>query len=352
MVRLIVKAPNQKIHDQTMEADLSWSVKKLKEFLSEEYPSKPIPSDQRLIYSGHLLKDEQQLEHVFASESVEEQFIIHLVCSQKQTSVTPPTNSPRSQVTSNPTVSSPSTAGPQVPSPTFNPGSMLPGFNPALLNPVMTGFNATVPLGSVPSSPLMPMMMMWTPEQMAAVQQMYTQFVAQYQAANGNLDMPPEQVVRQRNVEQNPAPVIGAQGGAALEDEEEEVDNRDWLAWFYWGSRALVLLSIVYFYSSFTRLAIVFFLVIFIYLYQTGVFNPRNDAVRMVEDEANHEEDMNQVNEGNENNARPHERTSSVPEVVNPVSETERFSGLRLCWVIVSSLFSSLIPDAVPDQLN
>lgn len=41
-VTLIVKAPNQQIEDQTIKCELSWTINKLKQHLSEVYPSKPV----------------------------------------------------------------------------------------------------------------------------------------------------------------------------------------------------------------------------------------------------------------------------------------------------------------------
>lgn len=41
-VTLIVKAPNQQIEDQTVKCELSWTIQKLKQHLSEVYPSKPV----------------------------------------------------------------------------------------------------------------------------------------------------------------------------------------------------------------------------------------------------------------------------------------------------------------------
>lgn len=41
-VTLIVKAPNQQIEDQTIKCELDWSIKRLKGYLSEVYPSKPV----------------------------------------------------------------------------------------------------------------------------------------------------------------------------------------------------------------------------------------------------------------------------------------------------------------------
>lgn len=48
-----------------------------------------------------------------------------------------------------------------------------------------------------------------------------------------------------------PADLAGGEG----QDEDEQ--NHDWLDWVYTGSRAVALLSIVYFYSSFSRFVMV-----------------------------------------------------------------------------------------------
>jgi len=41
-VNLIIKAPNQQIKDQVVKCDLGWTIGRLKEYLSEVYPSKPV----------------------------------------------------------------------------------------------------------------------------------------------------------------------------------------------------------------------------------------------------------------------------------------------------------------------
>lgn len=43
-VKLIIKAPNQQIKDQLIKCDIGWSIGRLKEYLSEVYPSKPVSS--------------------------------------------------------------------------------------------------------------------------------------------------------------------------------------------------------------------------------------------------------------------------------------------------------------------
>lgn len=43
-VTLVIKAPNQKYDDQTINCFLNWTVEKLKTHLSHVYPSKPVRS--------------------------------------------------------------------------------------------------------------------------------------------------------------------------------------------------------------------------------------------------------------------------------------------------------------------
>jgi homocysteine-responsive ER-resident protein 1 with ubiquitin-like domain len=66
----------------------------------------------------------------------------------------------------------------------------------------------------------------------------------------------------------------GGAMGAALEDEDNQ--QRDALDWLYIASRVLVLLSIVYFYSSLTRFLVVTVCGFFAYLWNIGAF--RRDA--------------------------------------------------------------------------
>ena len=41
-VTLIVKASNQQFEDQTIKCELSWTIRKLKGYLTEVYPSRPV----------------------------------------------------------------------------------------------------------------------------------------------------------------------------------------------------------------------------------------------------------------------------------------------------------------------
>lgn len=41
-ITLTIKAPNQQIDDQTIKCKLDWSVAKLKGYIHETYPNKPV----------------------------------------------------------------------------------------------------------------------------------------------------------------------------------------------------------------------------------------------------------------------------------------------------------------------
>ena len=80
----------------------------------------------------------------------------------------------------------------------------------------------------------------------------------------------------------NPGNVVmnaGAGGMGAMEEEDEDGigagGQRDLLDWFYVASRVLVLFSIVYFYSSLARFALVAGLGLAVYLYRIGFFGQR-----------------------------------------------------------------------------
>ena len=53
-VTLVVKAPNQRIEDQTIDCFLDWTVKKLKEHLEAVYPSNPVSTIDGLTYMFFL----------------------------------------------------------------------------------------------------------------------------------------------------------------------------------------------------------------------------------------------------------------------------------------------------------
>ena len=58
LLKLIIKAANQKYEDFTVEEfELNWTIKRLKQHLTDKYPQKPEYTSIRLIYSGKMLHD-------------------------------------------------------------------------------------------------------------------------------------------------------------------------------------------------------------------------------------------------------------------------------------------------------
>ena len=74
---------------------------------------------------------------------------------------------------------------------------------------------------------------------------------------------PAPNLVAQENRPINENVQMNAQGGPVLNEEDF---NRDWLDWMYTFSRAAILLSIVYFYSSFSRFVMVMGAMLLVYL--------------------------------------------------------------------------------------
>ncbi len=57
-LKLIIKAANQKYEDFIVcQFELDWTIKRLKQHLTDNYPQKPEFTSIRLIYSGKMLHD-------------------------------------------------------------------------------------------------------------------------------------------------------------------------------------------------------------------------------------------------------------------------------------------------------
>ena len=68
-VTLVVKAPNQKIADMTVECALDWTIRKLKAHLSTVYPSQPVSStahvfDKYFYYSVSSSRQREKLCYI------------------------------------------------------------------------------------------------------------------------------------------------------------------------------------------------------------------------------------------------------------------------------------------------
>ncbi|XP_031612563.1 homocysteine-responsive endoplasmic reticulum-resident ubiquitin-like domain member 2 protein [Oreochromis aureus] len=405
-VTLVIKAPNQKYEDQTINCFLNWTVEKLKSHISSVYPSKPLSKDQRLVYSGMLLQDHLQLRDVLRKQ--DEYHMMHLVCTSHSPPGSPMPRSPSSTTASD--SSSSESAGSISPATTPNQESQSASSSSSSSDPASFdglryrgGFTqypqstagipqwpdaAQVPFhGGLPAN--MPPHPMYMPMQMLWWQQMYARhYYMQYQAAVAASQPPstsppssptpsPHQPAQPNAVQpplgpnaapnalpenQPPNPIqMNAQGGAVLNDDEM---NRDWLDWLYTLSRVAVLLSIVYFYSSFSRFAMVVGAMLLVYLHQAGwfPFRPEQQNLRgggrVPQEEAERHQDIQEMerlmDEGMEDDdsgedgggrAEDQGRAAAAAGLREP-------SFITVAWSFISTFFTSLIPEGRPHPDN
>ncbi|KAJ8783135.1 hypothetical protein J1605_009743 [Eschrichtius robustus] len=277
-----------------------------------------LTKDQRLVYSGRLLPDHLQLKDILRKQ--DEYHMVHLVC----TSRTPP-SSPKSSTSreshealTSSSNSSSDLSGSSTPSSSQETLSLATSSSSeglrqrtlpqAQTDPaqshqfpyVMQGnVDNQLPGQAVPAG--FPVYPAFSPLQMLWWQQMYAhQYYMQYQAAvsaqatsnanpaqpaasqplnlahvPGEEPPPAPNLVAQENRPMNENVQMNAQGGPVLNEEDF---NRDWLDWMYTFSRAAILLSIVYFYSSFSRFIMVMGAMLLVYLHQAGWFPFRQEG--------------------------------------------------------------------------
>uniref|UniRef100_A0A3B4DBE0 Homocysteine-responsive endoplasmic reticulum-resident ubiquitin-like domain member 2 protein n=2 Tax=Pygocentrus nattereri TaxID=42514 RepID=A0A3B4DBE0_PYGNA len=407
-VTLVIRAPNQKYDDQTISCFLNWTVEKLKKHISSVYPSKPqmgfgqqnLCREQRLVYSGRLLQDHQQLRDILREQ--DEYHMLHLVCAPRSPP-SPPVD--HWDLSSSPLTSDPSSvnAGTHGPSPSVSVSyqdapslsvtgssdglrhrggsTQIPGLTPDPTDAVqwpqgMPLSALTVPPAGLPAHP------MYSPMQMLWWQQMYARhYYMQYQAAMAAsqastvdprpslsprpaaVPAPPNEPAAPMGPNPAPNPVpeerpanqnlqMNAQGGAMLNEDEL---NRDWLDWLYTVSRAAILLSIVYFYSSFGRFVMVIGAMLLIYLHQAGWFPFRAElqnpaAAEGPQDEAARNNDMQEMERIMDDGIEEDDGESGEegPEDAAPA----RPGFLTATWSFISTFFTSLVPEGPARPAN
>lgn len=393
-VTLVIKAPNQRVGDQTVDCMLGWTVRKLKEHLKNVYPSKPKEYHQKLIYSGKLLADHLTLKEVLRQyEDGSNKHTVHLVCSNSPQSADhrhkdphqSPSDSGASRSSSGVNHSRESSNGSiteteglryrgQASTSSFESSSSTHFqqsqnvFNPYIGQHQSFGMysggvmppEAAMMFGGSPDSG-----MGYSPEQYAWMQQMYAQYMAQYMQyyQQGIYPTPPntpatpatDQPVNQNVGNDQPDAAMNAVGGADM-DEEEEFGQRDWLDYIYTFCRFMVLMGIVYFYSNFTRFFLVFAFFFIVYLYQTGWFRfHHHRREEPAQAQHQHREEQNQQEQPNQqNNTESQDNTESTDGDTN-TSTTESQppepagpGAIKIIWTFFSTFFTSLIPQPPP----
>ncbi|XP_026083886.1 homocysteine-responsive endoplasmic reticulum-resident ubiquitin-like domain member 2 protein [Carassius auratus] len=384
-VTLVIKAPNQKYDDQTISCFLNWTVEKLKTHISKVYPSKPLSKDQRLVYSGRLLQDHLHLRDVLRKQ--DEYHMVHLVCASQSPPSSPTSGNNSSSLTSDSAGPSSSSSTPSQEISANSDGLRYRG-NPTQthgINPAPTGVMQRPegmplpmqggPAAGFPAHPMyMPMQMFWW-------QQMYARhYYMQYHAAMaasrassaapfpapsaGPATQPARPNEPAAPMGPNPVPEdhpanpniqMNAQGGAMLNDDEL---NRDWLDWMYTVSRAAILLSIVYFYSSFGRFVVVIGAMLLVYLHQAGWFPFRAElqnpgAGEGPQDEAEQNLDMQEMERMMDEGMEEDEGDSGEEGPEEPMNADPHQPGfLSASWSFISTFFTSLIPEGPPLAAN
>ncbi|XP_070767786.1 homocysteine-responsive endoplasmic reticulum-resident ubiquitin-like domain member 2 protein [Enoplosus armatus] len=413
-VTLVIKAPNQKYDDQTINCFLNWTVERLKSHISNVYPSKPLSKDQRLVYSGRLLQDHLQLRDVLRKQ--DEYHMMHLVCTSHSPPASPMPRSPSMANSSASDSSSSESAGSASPASTPNQDSQPASSSSSSSSSVPGSYDGLRYRGGFPQSPPgvpqwpdgaqvplqgglpanMPPHPVYMPMQMLWWQQMYARhYYMQYQAAVAASQPPstpppsspssssphqpaqPNEAVQPPlgpNPDPNPLPEnqpanpniqMNAQGGAVLNDDEL---NRDWLDWLYTVSRAGVLLSIVYFYSSFSRFVMVIGAMLLVYLHQAGWFPFRAEqqnlrgGERAPQEEAERHQDIQEMerlmDEGVEDDDSGEEGGGGPPEDQDQAAAAAAAAALpepnffTTAWSFISTFFTSLIPEGRPQPAN
>ncbi|XP_061632535.1 homocysteine-responsive endoplasmic reticulum-resident ubiquitin-like domain member 2 protein isoform X2 [Phyllopteryx taeniolatus] len=353
-VTLVIKAPDQKYEDRTINCFLSWTVEKLKRHMANVYPGKPRSRDQRLVYLGNLLEDHLRLQDVLRQH--DEYHVLHLVCNF----CTPP-GSPAPCSASTVNAGSSKTAIstlPDIPAVPGGPDGLRHRGGILNLNPRRpAGIFITRPHGG--AQMLTPMQMLWW-------QQMYARYYyMQYQAVvaasrpptfpaatsqpppprPNETARPPLEPVRAADpLPENlvPPPAadaniqINAQAGGGVLNVDEP--NRDWLDWLYALFRVCVLLSFVYFYSTFGRFVVVVGAMMLVYLHQVGRF-PFRTLERQQRPPNFQDPEQAQAWE---------EAEERVMDDGMEEAEREDRGLLATAWSFVSTFFASLVPEGWP----
>ncbi|XP_063995753.1 homocysteine-responsive endoplasmic reticulum-resident ubiquitin-like domain member 2 protein [Diachasmimorpha longicaudata] len=351
MISLVVKAPDQQISDQIVKCQLHWTVGRLKEHLETVYPTNPKRCEQKVIFSGQLLRDSMVLQdvlpqHYNQNTPLDNTYIIHLVCTLKPTTCRP---LPSCQVT---------------PSAVHTPD-------------IMTSSSTVQQYYSQLNS-----------QQMAWMQQAYAHYLTQYmhlmtaqgiqlqstipyvQSSNARRSEPTNNASNQvhnnanqdeGNDDNHGAEQDGVDAGVNpannnVGENREPGLNRDWLDVFDVLARIVVLSSIVYFYSSPWRFLVVTCLGFAIYLIQSGFFRGQpifpNDNGRAENDNNADNEAAQPADSIHQRNQPPAAETPPQEQrATNPNEDNGRPGAWALTWTFFSSFFASLIPEQPPPVL-
>ncbi|UJR15211.1 hypothetical protein I4U23_002170 [Adineta vaga] len=353
-IKLIIRAASNQYADINLELSPLLTVHDLKQKIMLNHPTKPIPKDQRLIFSGKLLDDNSLLNQVLVKATTGSTFMIHLVLDSDKTATTP--KIPQS-----------SRPVPQQPKPSEKPIPSTHSSSYEQYLQELTKYQQQLyqfvanPTGNTPTPNY---------ETQAYLQYCYTHYqMYQNLLAYQKTAVPPSvTIIDQQSTNAGasaatttnvpPPPAAAAAAAAAAQpaagnNNEMEPEN-DLLGVLNMLVELFVLCSIVYFYSTFSRFILVFIFFTLLYLHCRGYLSiqrrrrvqvppapaaPEQAAENDEEDENEAEPAANDAQNQNDIQRQRPPTPPRAPVIDNQVTTT------RLLFTAVSSFFFSLIPE-------
>lgn len=402
--QITIKSANQKVDDYVTICESIWTVRRLKQHISETHINKPNIEDQRLIYAGNLLKDSLTLKQVFLRDSLctdltnssKTDFTIHLVCTQKviissnqqssnknampaARSATPRANGliSSSSRSSNPSVQIPSQSNPAEFS-RNNPmasnatnvnassnNSDVPVVTSSLLNNIFS-FPSASQNSSTPTATRTEMTQLWMQseqmrQQLALFQQMADLVAAQLVAVarnNGNptsLPTTTNDIASQTSDNNANAPALDDHHHFRIEDAREARDipvaqpaigqaqQNDVIDWVYCSIKAVVLMAAIFLHASIFRILTILGLI------SIAVFFNRRSTRRTVPNRREGPEapqgpiDLG-IREPAANDPDPTPDDRGANENHSEASQG-RMSLIKFCYLVVTDFLASLLPE-------
>jgi hypothetical protein len=339
-VKLVIKSAAQTVDDFSLDCDITSTIGQVKEKITELYPTNPTKENQKLIYGGKLLPDHLSLKSVL--NHTQERHIIHLVCPS------PIYVNTKEQSISKEDTSEPFSVPP--PNPAFPPG------NQPILNPPS--------FSGMPGVTVAPLNTGDAFQQYIAMQQMYSQFMMQYLSQyNGGvppvIPYSPVMTVPPVQTPQVPAPQHAPPNPPQRQVDE---DDRDYLDYMHFFSRAILLFALLYYYSSFSRVVVVMIMFFCISFYRR-VSRRTQEMRRRAAERRNNESAQTQpvpvppadvqVQETEPANNTPSAPPTTSDATLSQQSEERSLASmLSTTASLISAFFSSLIPVDPPVPVN
>jgi len=352
-VQIKIKSPSANYSDVELDFQVDETVLSVKEKIEENFPTKPPVSGQKLVYSGKILGDGCQLKDVLRFEDEVTTFTFHLVCAlpQKQKPELRESPVPATELRQRHTAtsSSSSTSSNQL-GESDQMAEMMREFS--------NQYSAA--MASMANNP--------SESEIAAMQEMYNQYVSLYmqyvqaqslqqaplfvpqeqQVAGAGVDLQPQvaaEAGQAGNEGPNPAAAPGGPGGlvmnagaAAGQIQDVGDRQRDMLDWVYLMTRVMLIFSMVYFNTSFLRLAFVAGLGFLAYFYQNRI-RPAQNIQQQPPEQQNQPPPVDQANiEANTTETETEEADVEAVEETPP-------SKLAVLVTFFTSLVSSIIPE-------